>query len=93
MNYPLNPGFKEGDTSQQAAESMIDKAPLLRKRCYNTLRMLGSATADEVAERLVITPFAARPRFTELKAQGLIVDTGERRPNISGRPAKVWRAA
>jgi len=36
---------------------------------------------------------AVQPRFSELRALGSIVDTGERRQNDSGRNAIVWRAA
>ena len=93
MTYPTEPGFKEGSTSNDAAQSMKASAPKLRTRVRNAISKLGDATADEVAEALDITPFSARPRVTELATLGVIEYTGERRPNISGRSAKVWRLA
>jgi hypothetical protein len=46
-------------------------------------------TADECAHRLGMNILSVRPRFTELKALGLIHDTGLRRRNWSTRMAKV----
>ncbi|AXU20368.1 hypothetical protein C7W88_16950 [Novosphingobium sp. THN1] len=87
--YPEAPGHRGVDTSIEAAESMEKSAPLLRKRCLDRLKM-GPATADEVAAFLELSVLSVRPRFTELYTDGLIYDTGERRPNASGRRAKVW---
>lgn len=91
-SYPSSPGFREPDTSRKAAESMAPTASLLREKCLAALRQHGPMTADEIAERVGITPFSCRPRCTELLALGHIADTGERRRNDSGRSAKVWRA-
>lgn len=90
--YPAVPGFKDGDTSRAAAASMAGCAALLRRRCLESLRTDGPATADEVAERLSLSILSVRPRFSELNRDGLIADTGERRANASGRSAKVWAA-
>lgn len=46
-------------------------------------------TADECATNLRLSPLTVRPRFTELKKDGLIRDTGKRRANRSGRSASV----
>lgn len=92
FQYPDQPGFREPDTSRKAAESIAPTASLLRGKCLAALRENGPMTADEIALRVGITPFSARPRCTELLALGMIEDTGERRRNDSGRSAKVWRA-
>lgn len=90
--YPKTPGFKDQDTSKEAARSMQGKAPLLRSRCLSLLKEAPTGlTADQVASRLGETVLAVRPRFTELQRDGQIEDTGERRANESGRSAKVWR--
>lgn len=88
--YPSAPGYKDRDTSRLAAESMAKGAPLLREQCRRALRD-GPATADEIAGRLGQSILSIRPRLSELKQSGEVVDTGERRPNASGRPAKVLR--
>lgn len=92
FQYPQSPGYTEPDTSRAAAEAIAPSASLLRGKCLAALREFGPMTADEIADRVGITPFSARPRCTELLALGMIVDTGERRRNSSGRSAKTWRA-
>lgn len=88
--YPHMPGHRGVDTSMAAAQSMEQSAPLLRQRCLERLR-LGPATADEIAEALGLSVLSIRPRVTELYQSGAITDTGERRKNVSGRMAKVFK--
>jgi predicted ArsR family transcriptional regulator len=90
MLYPKSPGFKEHETSKQAAEAMQSSAPRLRERVLACLRR-GAMTPDEVADRMGMSVLSIRPRFTELARLGRIIDTGHRRANTSGRQAKVWR--
>jgi len=92
FTYPTTPGFKEGDTSRAAAESMESAAPLLRMKVLDQLRAAPQGlTPDECAARLGLTVLSVRPRFSELKLQGKIEPTGERRANVSSRAAKVFR--
>ncbi len=51
------------------------------------------ATADEIAYLLKYSILTVRPRVSELNKMHLIVDSGLRRPNTSGRSAIVWVAA
>ncbi len=87
--YPLQPGYRSRDTSIAAAESMKDKAPTLRDRCLAELRN-GASTADQIAARLGQSIMSVRPRISELSLMGLIVDTGERALNASGKSAIIW---
>ncbi len=89
--YPIVPGFKARDTSIAAAESMRDKAPNLRQRCLAELKH-GPKTADQIAGCLGQSILSVRPRIAELARMGLIVDTGGRDLNDSGKSAIVWRA-
>lgn len=91
--YPATPGAKVGGTSADAAEAMRPRAGILRAKVLAALRSTGPATADECADRLGETVLSIRPRFSELRATGLILDTGDRRINDSGRSAIVWRPA
>lgn len=77
------------DTRRAARESMVDRVPRLRAAVLAALEA-GPLTADEIAERLGETVLATRPRVTELHHDGLLYDTGKRRPNDSGRNAIVW---
>lgn len=90
-HYPHAAGYKDRDTSKEAAEK-ID-ASRLRKDCLRALAVLGAATADCVADYLDESVLSIRPRFTELRHMGKIIDTGERHLNQSGRRAKVWAKA
>lgn len=88
--YPLAPGFKErGGASEQAAAEIKPAAATLREQVLAAIR-ISPATADEVAERLRVSILAIRPRLSELRAQGKIEPTGERRENASGKYATVW---
>jgi len=93
--YPAAPGYKDRDTSRQAAQHVASRVELLRDRCALRVRQAGAQglTADEAAELVGETVLAIRPRFTELLHLGKIKDSGTRRKNDSGRSAKVWVSA
>ena len=89
--YPATPGAKTGGTSTEAAEAMKPRAGILRAKVLALLKVR-RLTTDECAEILKESVLAIRPRFSELRAQNLIEDTGDRRINDSGRRAIVWSA-
>jgi hypothetical protein len=88
-NYPNEPGWKEGDTSREAAESMSLRAVMLRKRCYDMVRCYPSHTADEIADLIDESLLAIRPRISELRRMQLIRNQG-RGSNRSGMAAHRW---
>ena len=94
--YPKTPGFKEHTTSRDAADQMKRSAENLRGLVLAAYAEAGTSglTADEVAAKLDMSPFAVRPRVTELgpKHFDKLEKTGERRRNGSGMKAAVWRA-
>jgi predicted ArsR family transcriptional regulator len=85
---------RQTDTSKAAAASLDRAAPRLRKLVLQAIRAAGAGglTADEVAQRLKLSPLTARPRVCELNKLGEIRDSGIRRENRSGRTAIVWVA-
>lgn len=87
--YPSTPGFKEGDTSREAAEAFAARAGTLRRLCYQYIRRNPRHTADEIAAALGETVLAIRPRISELRAAGIIRNDG-RGLNRSGKPAHRW---
>ena len=89
-SYPEAAGHKATGTSQAAAQSV--NAVALRSLVLTKLAHVGPMTADECAVRLGKSLLSIRPRFSELHAMRLIVDTGDRRRNVSGKSATVWRA-
>ena len=88
---PDMPGYRRTETSYLAARDMRLRAPVLRAMCLDALRQFGPMTADQVAEAIGKDRLAVRPRITELKRSGSIEKTGERRENVSGKAADVWR--
>jgi predicted ArsR family transcriptional regulator len=88
--YPNSPGYRLTDTSIAAAQSIDNKT--LQKLVAAELSK-APGTADEIAGRLGRNILSIRPRLTELKRLGRIVDTGIRRPNASGRSAAVFALA
>ena len=91
MTYPTNPGHKVSGTSAESAAKIAGKAPILREKCLAALQGR-QMTADEVAEACGETILAIRPRMSELKRAGEIMDSGDRRPNVSGHRAIVWKS-
>lgn len=87
--YPIGAGSKEpGQTSAQAAQA-ID-ARTLQGLVLSALREFGPMTADELATGLHQDRLNIRPRLSELYALGKVEKTPQRRPNSSGKAARVW---
>ena len=86
-----NVGYQYTDTSQAAAEAV--SAETIRANVFTLLADGRGYTTDEAAAFLGYDRYSVRPRFTELRDSGLIVQTDERRQNRSGRYAIVWRIA
>ena len=92
--YPDAPGVRKGSpsTSQEAATAMAPQLGRLQKLTLAAIRDAGldGLTADELAARLEMERWTVQPRTSELKAKGLIADSGNRRKNDNGKRAVVW---
>ena len=97
--YPHEPGVRAnstGETAREAAEVVRKLAKSLEQRCIELLAE-GPLTPDEAHARLEaelgrrLNIYSVRPRFSALRAQGLAVDSGERRAPAGGCRAIVWR--
>jgi hypothetical protein len=93
--YPDAPGHRNVDTSVAAAAALAPKLGRLQYMAQNAICEAGwlGLTADELAARLDMDRWSIQPRTTELKRKGLIRDSGQRRPNSTGKQAIVWIAA
>lgn len=92
FTYPHAPGAQDRDTSRAAADDIAETAPQLRGRALAVIERSNGMTADEVAGKLGLSILSIRPRMTELSRLGKVRDSGQRRPNASGRNAIVWCA-
>lgn len=91
LDWDTTRNHRGQDTSIAAAADAAIDAKQLRGLALEHIRKTPS-TADEVADALGKSVLSIRPRITELKNLGKIVDTGDRRKNTSGKSAKVWKA-
>lgn len=93
--YPNAPGHRNVETSIAAANTLAPKLGRLQRMAEAAVRDAGwlGLTADELAARLEMDRWSIQPRTSELKRKGLIRDSGQRRPNCTGKLAIVWIAA
>lgn len=94
-SYPRHAGWKDQTTSKDAAIAIekTGRAATLREDVLAYYRTGAEATADEVADAMKESPLSIRPRVAELKAAGLLIETGIRRKSSTGRSSHVWKAA
>jgi predicted ArsR family transcriptional regulator len=84
-------GHAGTDTSIEAAEKIEVRAGSMRAQVLDYLtKAPAPRSADEIAAALGHDMLAIRPRITELRKAGMIVDSGERGKNKSGRKAILW---
>ena len=89
--YPNSPGYKEGGTSRDAARNVAGQAKRDREAAFVYIQANPLKTADQVADALGKSPLSIRPRISELRKAGRIIDDG-RGTNTSGQSAYRWRA-
>jgi len=92
--YPDAPGHRHVQTSVAAADALAPQLGRLQRLAQAAIREAGGhgLTADELAARLEMDRWSIQPRTSELKHKGLIRDSGQRRPNATGKLAIVWTA-
>lgn len=90
--YPDAPGHRGIATSIEAAESIAPKLGRLQRLALGAIASRGAVglTADELAEELGTDRWSVQPRTSELRRKLMIVDSGLRRRNASGKRAIVW---
>jgi predicted ArsR family transcriptional regulator len=92
VTYPASPGFKgDLDTGCAAARSFARKAKPIRVRTLEAIEH-GPATAEQVAAEIDAHWMVVRARCSELRAQGLIEDSGRRGEGALGGKVVVWRS-
>ena len=89
--YPNIPGHNSVHTSIDASESMVNKALAIRQRIYSLMKDGDELTSEEASVRLGLSHDNCWKRFSELRAKGLVEDSGQTRKNKSGKDAIVWR--
>ena len=88
--YPNQPATGKTDTSAEAADAIRPSVSQLQYMIIGRLAMGGPQTSFELADSLSENHANIQPRTSELKALGLIRDSGSRgtTPNSSRRCIK-----
>ncbi len=87
------PAQLHSSTSQAAADSVQPAASRLRQLVFDYIKARADgATDEEIYLACDLGPNTARPRRVELVSFGLVKDSGQVRPTLSGRKATVWVA-
>lgn len=91
MSYPNTPGWK-GD-SGVGRDAALMAAKHVKGRRALVLQGLeqGPGTSEQVAERIGLHWYLTRPRLSDLKALGQVIETGERGRGALGGPSTIWR--
>ena len=76
--------------SEAAHASIVPSKAHMRQRVIECIERLGSATCDQVEVSTGLSHQTASARVSELRRDGIIAPTGERRPTRSGRSASVF---
>ena len=92
--YPYRPGTKGNtDTGQAGADYLAPKLGARQAEVLSAIREHGPIHADGIAALLERHINPVRPRVSELRCMGLIVDTGEREETEFGGKQAVFRMA
>jgi len=94
LEYPDSPGHRGVETSVAAAEAVAPNLARLQQLALRAIEARGrfGLTTDELAETLGVNRYSIQPRTSELRRKRLIVDSGLRRRNGTGKTAIVWVA-
>ncbi len=84
--------LNDPDTSVQAAQCARHLAKQHKKIVANALS-LGGLTSSEISDRCELTYWQVTRRVSDLKHDGVVIDSGLRRLTPNGRKACVWRLA
>lgn len=81
------------DTAKTAAENAQRRGPSQRRRVWEALQRLGTATDYELATATGILRSSAAKRRQELQNLGYVIETPQRRATDTGTMAIVWRCS
>lgn len=98
MFEPIAPFVQRSETSLEAAIAIAKSLPNLEGRVYDILAAQGAsgATDEEIAMAYpswtgeTRKEATLRARRVSLTAKGLVLDSGQTRPGVSGRQMTVW---
>ncbi|MCG7628951.1 hypothetical protein MHM88_14160 [Epibacterium sp. MM17-32] len=95
MSYnSMGVGHSGTDTSVLSAQAISGHAADVRSAVIETLKLMAEPlTTPEITDLLGYPECTVQPRVSELKRDGLVVDSGVRRVGRFGRPVIAWSLA
>lgn len=91
-HYPHAPGWKERDTSREAAWTSAKKASAIRESVKAWFLAGKTGSGEECAAALGMKMHTVRSRCSELEAAGVLEDSGMRtNSETTGKSAIVWK--
>lgn len=92
--YPDRPGHRGTmETGTAGSDHFAPKLAARHREVLDDIATHGPSTGDEVAARTGRLFHLTRPRLSELRLKGLLIDTGERRSTGTGGKSWVARIA
>ena len=79
------------DTSHIAASRAESMAERHREMVLDCLEDHGPLASEEIAVRIGLSSLQVMKRISDLRNDGVVIDSGERKPTRAGRPAAVWK--
>lgn len=79
-------------TSQEAAQSIQQTAPIHMQRIHECLHEHGPMGKDSIAIALDMNPNQVSRRLPEMQSMGLVTLTGKTVKSNSGRQEREWKA-
>ena len=91
--YPYKAGHRDIRTSIVSAEDTDKRINRLHKQVLIELAKVfpKGLTGSEIADKTQRNLLTIRPRTTELKHQGLIIDTEKDKKNENGKPEIIYK--
>ena len=86
-------GYQDTDTSQQAANFNRRGKVSLRDQVRELFQTYDMLTVEDITRLLERDEISVKPRVTELKNEGFLVDSTERRKGRWGINTIVWTKA
>jgi hypothetical protein len=93
LDTPTAPvGHRHPETAKAAAARALPRTGSRRREAWELIQARGGLTAEEVGIETGWPHQTYSATVSTLAADGLVIDSGDRRPTLAGNPAIVYRA-
>jgi len=79
------------ETSHISAHRARNTAERHRQMVFDCLEERGPLSSEEIADFVCLSTLQVMKRISDLRNDGIVIDSGERKRTQAGRPAAVWK--